>query len=110
MMNKAMHEIMIDQAKVLANTIQNFLTETLKKGAEGGYLGPAYFQPNRTPLVFQKDQSASLSIDDSTVGVLPSPQINATAVDSSSDAQSIQNQSVGDMSKDPVVTLPMVQT
>jgi hypothetical protein len=44
MMNKAMHEIMIDQAKVLANTIQNCLTKTLKKGAEGEYLGPAYFQ------------------------------------------------------------------
>jgi hypothetical protein len=54
MMNKAMHQMMFDQAKVLANTIQNCLTETLKKGAEGGYLGPAYFQPNRTLPVFQK--------------------------------------------------------
>jgi hypothetical protein len=33
MMNKAMHQTMIDQSKVLANTIQNYLTETLKKGA-----------------------------------------------------------------------------
>jgi hypothetical protein len=71
MMNKAMHQTIIDQAKVLANIIQNCLTETLKEGAEGGYLGPAYFQPNRTPPVFQKDQSASPSIDDSIVGVSP---------------------------------------
>jgi hypothetical protein len=56
------------------------------KGAEREYLGPTYFQPNRTPLVFQKDQSASLPIDDPTVGVTPSPQINATALGSSSDS------------------------
>jgi hypothetical protein len=77
MVNKAMHHTIIDQAKVFANTIQNCLTETLKKGAEGGYVGPAYFQPNRTPPVFQKDQSASLPIDDPTLGVTSSPQINA---------------------------------
>jgi hypothetical protein len=56
----------------------------LKKGVEGGYLGPAYFQPNQTRPVFQKDQSASLPIGDPTVGVTPSPQFNATAPDSSS--------------------------
>jgi hypothetical protein len=56
----------------------------LKKVVEGGYLGPAYFQPNQTPPVFQKDQSASLPIGDPTVGVTPSPQFNATAPDSSS--------------------------
>jgi hypothetical protein len=95
MMNKAMHQTMIDQSKVLSNTIQNCLTEMLKKGAEGGYVGPAYFQPNRTPLVFPKDQSASLPIDVPTVGVTPSPQINATAPDSSSDAQPIQIRVLG---------------
>jgi hypothetical protein len=31
-----MHQMMIDQSKVLANTIQNYLPETLKKAAEGG--------------------------------------------------------------------------
>jgi hypothetical protein len=110
MMNKAMHQTMIDQAKVPASTIQNCLTETLKKGAEGGYMGPTYFQPNGTPPVFQKDQSASPTIDDSTLRVSPSPQINANAPGSSSDSQSIQNQSVGDKSKDPAVTMPVVQT
>jgi hypothetical protein len=73
MMNKAMHQTMIDQAKVFANTIQNCLIETLKKGEEGGYLGPAYFQLNRTPPVFQHNQLAPLRIDDSTIGVSPSP-------------------------------------
>jgi hypothetical protein len=43
---------MIDQARVFANTLQNSLVEALKKGAEGGYLGPAYFQPKRTPPMF----------------------------------------------------------
>jgi hypothetical protein len=91
MINKAMHQTMIDQSKVLANTIQNCLTEMLKKGTEEGYVGPAYFQPRRTPLVFPKDKSASLPIDDPTVGVTPSPQIKTTAPESSSDAQPIQN-------------------
>jgi hypothetical protein len=50
MMTKAMHQMMIDQSKVFANTIQNCLNEALKKGAEGGYLRPAYFQPNRTNI------------------------------------------------------------
>jgi hypothetical protein len=45
MMNKAMHQTVIDQSTVLANTIQNCLTEMLKKGIEDGYVGPAYFQP-----------------------------------------------------------------
>jgi hypothetical protein len=36
MMNKAMHQTMIDQLTVLANTIQNCLTKTLKKGIEEG--------------------------------------------------------------------------
>jgi hypothetical protein len=46
MMTKVMHQTMIDQAKVFANTVQNSLIEALKKGAEGGYLGHVYFQPN----------------------------------------------------------------
>jgi hypothetical protein len=46
MITKAMHQTMIDQSKSFANTIQNCMTEALKKGAEGGYLGHAYFQPN----------------------------------------------------------------
>jgi hypothetical protein len=45
MMNKSMHQTMIDQSTILANTIQNCLTETLKKRIEEGYVGPAYFQP-----------------------------------------------------------------
>jgi hypothetical protein len=46
MMTKAMHQTMINQAKVFANTVQNSLIEALKKREGGGYLGPAYFQPN----------------------------------------------------------------
>jgi hypothetical protein len=69
MMTKVMHQTMIDQAKVFANTVQNNLIEALKKGAEGGYLGPAYFQPNRTLPMFQQDQSAIPPIDDSTVKI-----------------------------------------
>jgi hypothetical protein len=53
MMTKAVHQTMIDQAEVYANTVQNSLIEALKKGAEGGFLDPAYFQPKRTPPVFQ---------------------------------------------------------
>jgi hypothetical protein len=43
MMTKAMHQTMIDQSKVFANTIQNAIIDALKKGVEGGYLGPTYF-------------------------------------------------------------------
>jgi hypothetical protein len=68
-----MHQTMIEQSKVFANTIQNCLIEALKKGAEGVYLGPAYFQPNRTPPVFQHNQSAFPPIDDPTVRVSLSP-------------------------------------
>jgi hypothetical protein len=46
--------------------VQNSLIEALKKGAEGGYLGHVYFQPNWTPPVFQQDQSVTPPIDDST--------------------------------------------
>jgi hypothetical protein len=91
MMTKAMHQTMIDQAKVVANTVQNSLIEALNKGAEGGYLGPVYFQPNRTPPVFQHDQLAAPPIDNPTVKVVPSPQ---AAPGSSSDPKSMQNQSV----------------
>jgi hypothetical protein len=110
MMTKAMHQTMIDQSKVFANTIQNSIIEALKKGAKGGYLGPAYFQPNRTPLVFQHNQSAPPPIDDPIVGVSSSPQINTTATGSSSNSQSIQNQSGDDKAKDPAVTMPIIQT
>jgi hypothetical protein len=110
MMTKAMHQMMIDQYKVFTNTIQNCLTEALKKGAEGGYLGPAYFQPNRTPLVFQHNQPASPPIDDPTIGISPSPHINANVPSSSSDSQPTQNQGFGDKSKDPAIIIPMVQT
>jgi hypothetical protein len=57
MMTKDMHQTMIDQSKVFANTIQNAIIDALKKGTEGGYLGPAYYQPKQTPLVFQQNQS-----------------------------------------------------
>jgi hypothetical protein len=46
MMTKAMHQTMIDQSKVFANTIQNAIIDALKKGVGGGYLGPAYYQSN----------------------------------------------------------------
>jgi hypothetical protein len=52
MMTNAMHQTMIDQSKVFANTIQNVIIDALKKGSEGGYLGPAYFQLKQTPLMF----------------------------------------------------------
>jgi hypothetical protein len=57
MMTKPMHQTMIDQSKVFANTIQNAIIDALK-GAKGGYLGPVYFQPKQTPPVFQQNQSA----------------------------------------------------
>jgi hypothetical protein len=100
MMTKAMHQTMIDQSKVFANTIQNAIIDALKKGAEGGYLGPAYYQPKQTPPVFQKGQSAIPPIDDPTK-VTPSPQ---AAASSSSDTQPIQNQSGDGKEKDPAVT------
>jgi hypothetical protein len=34
MMNKDMHQTMINESTILANTIQNCLTETLKQGTE----------------------------------------------------------------------------
>jgi hypothetical protein len=86
MMTKAMHQTMIDQSKVFAKTIQNAIIDALKKGAEGGYLGPAYFQPKRTPPMFQQDQSATPPIDDPIVKVTPSPQ---AAPGSSSDSRPI---------------------
>jgi hypothetical protein len=52
MMTKAMHQIMIDQFKIFTNTIKNVIIDALKKGAEGGYLGPTYYQPKQTPPVF----------------------------------------------------------
>jgi hypothetical protein len=110
MMTKAMHQIITDQSKVFTNTIQNAIIDALKKGAEGGYLGPAYFQQNRTPLMFQHNKSASPPINDPTVGISPSPQVNTVAPGSSSDSQPIQNQGVGEKAKDPAVTTPVVQT
>jgi hypothetical protein len=104
MMTKAMHQTMIDQSKVFANTIQNAIIDALKQGVEGGYLGPAYFQPRCTPSMFQQDQSAIPSIDDPTVKVTPSPQ---AATSSSSDTQPIQNQSGDGKDKDPTVTTPV---
>jgi hypothetical protein len=73
MMTKAMHQTMIDQSKVFTNTIQNAIIDALKKGAEGGYLGPVYYQPKQTPPVFQQGQSAILPIDDPTAKASPSP-------------------------------------
>jgi hypothetical protein len=90
MMTKAMHQTMIDQSKVFTNTIQNAIIDALKKGAEGGYLRPAYCQPKQNPLVFQQNQSANLPIDDPTAKATPSPQ---AATSSSSYTQPIQNQS-----------------
>jgi hypothetical protein len=110
MMTKAMHQIMIDHSKVFTNTIQNCLTEALKKGAAGGYLVHAYFQPNRTPPMFQHNQSDSPQIDDPKIGISPYPHINATAPGSSSDSQPIQNQCVGDKAKNPAITMSVVET
>jgi hypothetical protein len=63
MMTKAMHQTMINQSRVFANTIQNAIIEALKQGAVGGYLGPTYYQPKQTPLVSLQDQSAIPPID-----------------------------------------------
>jgi hypothetical protein len=98
-----MHQTMIDQSKVFANTIQNAIIDALKKGAVGGYLGPAYYQPKQTPLVSLQDQSAIPLIDDPTAKVSPSPE---AATNSSLDAQPIQNQSGDGKEKDPGVTSP----
>jgi hypothetical protein len=100
-MTKAMHQIMIDQSKVFANTIQNVIIDALKKGAEGGYLGPTYYQPKQTPLVFQQNQSANPPVDDPRAKATPSPRATTS---SSSDAQPIQNQSGDGKDKDPTVT------
>jgi hypothetical protein len=104
MVTKAMHQTMIDQSKVFANTIQNAIIDALKQRAKGGYLGPAYFKPRRTPPMFQQDQSAAPPIDDPTVKVTPSPQ---AATGSSSDIQPIQNQSGDGKAKDRAVTTLM---
>jgi hypothetical protein len=56
MMNKAMHQTMINQSIFLTNTIHNCVTETFKKGTEEGYVGPTYFQPRRYPVMFPWDQ------------------------------------------------------
>jgi hypothetical protein len=106
MLTKVMHQTMIDQAKVFANTVQNSLIKALNKGAKGGYLGLAYFQPKRTPPVFQQDQSTALPIDDSTVRIAPSPQV---VTGSSSDSQPIQNQGIGEKAKYLAVTMPMIK-
>jgi hypothetical protein len=103
MMTKVVHQIMIDQSKVFTNTIQNAIIDAPKQGAEGGYLGPAYFQPRRTPPMFQQDQSATPPIDDPTVNVTPSPQ---AATSFSSDVQPIQSQSGDGKAKDPTVIMP----
>jgi hypothetical protein len=39
--------------------------------------------------MFPKAESASQQIDNPTVGIMPSPQINATSPDTSSDSQTI---------------------
>jgi hypothetical protein len=98
MMTKAMHQTMIDQSKVFENTIRNAIIDALKKGAEGGYLGPVYFPPKQTPPVFRQNQLANPPIDDPKA--TPSPQ----AANSSSDTQSIQNQSGDGKAKDPAIT------
>jgi hypothetical protein len=49
------------------------------------------------------DVPKSQSIDDPTVGITTSPLINATAPDTSSDSQPIQNQNVGDTPKNLAV-------
>jgi hypothetical protein len=43
MRSKAKHQTMMDQSKVFKNTVHNAIIDALKQGAEGGYLGPAYF-------------------------------------------------------------------
>jgi hypothetical protein len=87
--------------KVFANTIPNAIIDALKQGAEARYLGPTYFQPKQTPLMFQQNQLAASPIDDPTMKVTPSPQ---DATSSSSDVQSIQYQSGDGKAKDPSIT------
>jgi hypothetical protein len=103
-MTKAMHQTMIDQSKVFANTIQNAIIDALKKGAEGGYLELAYYQPKQTPPLFQQNQSANLPIDDPTAKATASPQATTS---SSSDAQPIQNQSGAGKDNDLAITSPV---
>jgi hypothetical protein len=100
MMTKAMHQTMINQSMVFANTIQNAIIDALKKGAEGGYLG-LHYRPKQNPPVFQQNQSANPLIDDPTAKATPSPQ---AATISSSNAQPIQNQSGDGKAKELVVT------
>jgi hypothetical protein len=69
------------------NTIQNAIIDALKKGAEGGYLGPAYYQPKQTPPVFQQGQSAIPLIDDSTAKATPSPQAAASSSSNTADSK-----------------------
>jgi hypothetical protein len=95
---------MIDQSKVFVNTIQNAIIDALKKGAEGGYLGPAYYQPKQTPPMFQQDQLAILPIDDPTAKTTQSPQ---AATSSSSNIQPTQNQSGDGKDKDLAITSPV---
>jgi hypothetical protein len=106
MMTKVMHQTMIDQSKVFADTIQNTIIDALKKGAEGGYLGSAYYQPKQTPPMFQQDRSAIPPIDDLTAKATSSPQ---AAASSSSDAQPIQKQS-GDGKDKDIVVITSVQS
>jgi hypothetical protein len=97
MMTKAMNQTMIYQSKVFTNTIQNAIIDALKKGAEGGYSRPAYFQPKQSPLVFQQNQSANPLIDDPKA-------TSQQATSSSLDTQSIQNQGSDGKAKDPTIT------
>jgi hypothetical protein len=85
-MNEVVHQTTINQSTLLTNPIQISLTETFKNGTKEGYVGSAYFQPGQSPLMFPKAQSASQPICDPTVGVTPSPQVNATTPDASSDS------------------------
>jgi hypothetical protein len=99
-MTNSMHQIMIDESKVFTNTIQIAIIDALEKGAEGGYLGPAYYQPKQNPLVFQQNQSGNPPIDDPTAKATPSPQATTS---SSSDAQPFHNESGDGKTKDPTV-------
>jgi hypothetical protein len=104
MMTKAMHQTIIDQSKVFADTILNAIIDALKKGAEGGYLGPTYYQPKQTPPMFQQSQLAIPPIDDPTAKATPSPQATAS---SSSDTQLIHNQSGDGKEKDLAIISPV---
>jgi hypothetical protein len=60
--------------------------------------------------MFPKVQSVSQPIHDPTVEVTQSPQLNTVAPITSLDSHQIQNQNVGNIRKEPAITVLILQT